>query len=106
MRRTKILLFAAAAVIAVLSGALAGALTLPRQPVENVFDARTPEDVVSPAPSPSASPEPSPSLDISGPCDELEHADDPACFAVDDDDDHDDDGDSSGPGGGGNSGPG
>ena len=39
-------------------------------------------------------------LDISGPCDEAEHANDPRCTgAVDDDDDRDDD-DNSGPGSG------
>jgi hypothetical protein len=58
-------------------------------------------------------------VDISGPCDEAEHANDPRCTGVglgDDGrvdnsgpgngDDFDDDSSGSGPGGGGNSGPG
>jgi hypothetical protein len=59
-------------------------------------------EIASPRPRPSASP----GGDISGPCDEAEHANDPRCTGAGDDrddddgrfdDDHDDDGDISGP---------
>ncbi len=99
--KTRALLFAAAAVIATLTGALVGALTLPRSEAGSVRDLPPPSSDPRPAPSPS------PTFEISGPCDEAEHALEPECLEPPDDDDHgDDDDDNSGPGGGGNSGPG
>ena len=96
--RTRALLFAAAAVIATLTGALVGALTLPRSEAGSV------RELPPPSSDPRPSPSPAPALDISGPCDEPEHALDPECLDPSDEGDDEDD-DSSGPGGG-NSGPG
>ena len=97
----KVVLFAAASLIAILSGALAGALTREPLPVEAGRDCVGAE-CASPVPSPSVAPT------LDAPCDEPAEALDPACGFVDadEDDDDDDDGDNSGPGDGGSSGPG
>ena len=99
--------FAVAAVIVMLGGALAGAVSVlaeSDQPAPSPACARPPCGEDQPA-GPSPSPDVAVEDDVSGPCDEAEHEDDPACDEAADD--HaDDDEDSSGPGGGGNSGPG
>ena len=57
------------------------------------------DDVLGTVPATTATTTTTDRLDISGPCDEAEHANDPRCTgAVDDDDDRDDD--NSGPGSG------
>jgi hypothetical protein len=103
--------FGIAAVIVMLGGALAGAVS-----VITDGDAQAPATCSDPPcgstdVSPSPSPETTVGEDVPGPCDEAEHADDPACAAdeakPDEPDEHGDEGeDHSGPGGGGSSGPG
>jgi hypothetical protein len=106
-----------------------GTSTLPASSTGTTEDrTATAPDTAVQAPPPAPAPAPSGGVDISGPCDEAEHANDPRCTGVgaaDDagrvdnsgpgsvnsghggDDDHfDDDSSGSGHGGGGNSGPG
>jgi hypothetical protein len=103
-----------------------GTSTLPAPSTGTTEDrTATAPDTAVQAPPPAPAPAPSAGVDIPGPCDEAEHANDPRCAGVGaaddagrvdnsgpgsvnsgDDDDFDDDSSGSGHGGGGNSGPG